>query len=584
VFARIGLLLAPALTVGFVFLGVACSSEEDPGAGGNTAPPAQDPVSAVTPWFEDVAKQVGVEFMHELGDEQRFWIPEITGSGLALFDMDNDGDLDLFVCQGGDLVDPNKNPRMDRLYRNDGKGNFEDVTEGSGIGQPLFSMGCAAGDYDGDGDLDLYVTNVGPNSLYRNDGDGKFKDVGAALGVDNDAWSTSCTFWDYDLDGDLDLYSCTYMRWRPEIEVPCPGPDGKQTYCAPVRYDAPANDQLYRNDGDGTFTDVSGPLGIEGGVGTSLGIVWGDLTGQGKIDMYIANDGMENLMWQRRSDGTFVDVAENNACQVNSRGAREAGMGVVLVDMDEDMHLDMFVTHVRGESNTLYRSRGARGGFRDGTARAKLQTPSMPFTGFGVGSVDFNHDGHLDLYVANGRVGFDNPVYDPGNPLAEPDQIFRGLGNGSFEELFLPAQQGAEATLRGGTIPEVSELGRGAAFGDIDNDGDFDVVVNCNHGALRILRNVAPKQGDWIMLDVLGEDGLPACGTRVELTAGDKTLLRQVQSTWSFCAANDPRIHAAFVGAKEVSSIEVKWLDGTVETFGPFPLNALHTVKRGTGH
>tara|TARA_R110002096_G_scaffold3696_3_gene18137 strand:- start:25259 stop:26986 length:1728 start_codon:yes stop_codon:yes gene_type:complete len=571
---RIGLITTLALGVGFAFVGPSCSSKEEPVV-------HQDVPSG--PWFEDVAHELGVDFLHELGDEQRFWIPEITGSGVALFDMDNDGDLDMFVCQGGDLVDPHKNPRMDRLYRNDGTGHFQDVTEGSGIGQPLFSFGCAVGDYDGDGDLDLYVTNVGPNALYRNDGNGKFTDVAKSLGLDNDGWSTSCAFWDYDLDGDLDLYSCTYMRWHPGIEIRCNGTDGRQTYCAPSRYDAPANDQLYRNNGDGTFTDVSAPLGIEGGVGTSLGIVWGDLTGKGQVDLYVANDGMENLMWQRKSDGTFVDVASMNACSVNSQGVREAGMGVVLVDFDEDMHLDMFVTHVRGESNTMYKNRGARGGFRDTTNKAKLTTVSMPFTGFGVGAVDFDHDGHLDLYVANGRVGFDNPVYDADNPLAEPDQLFRGLGDGGFQEILLAATPGGEEVLRGGTIPEISEIGRGAAFGDIDNDGDIDVVVNCNSGALRILRNIAPKHGDWILLDVVGKDGLPACGSQVELTAGDTTLIRQVQSTWSFCAANDPRVHAGFVGADEVSKVQVKWLDGTVETFGPFPLNAHHTVKRGTG-
>jgi hypothetical protein len=552
----------------------ACGGGEDPSEPGTT-PAADEPTSGA--WFEDVADQVGVDFVHELGDQQRFWIPEITGSGLALFDMDGDDDLDLFLCQGGDLVDPSKNKRMDVLYRNDGRGNFTDVTAESGVGQPEFSMGCAVGDYDGDGDLDLYVTNVGPNSLYRNDGDGKFTDVAAEMGVAHPGWSTSATFWDYDADGDLDLYTCTYMRWSSSIEVVCPDSNGNQTYCAPARYDAATSDQLYENRGDEGFLDVSQALGIEGTVGTALGIVWGDLSGKGQLDLYVANDGMENLLWQRKQDGTFAEVAAVNQCSVNGKGAREAGMGVVLVDLDEDLSLDMFVTHVKGESNTFYKNRGERGGFQDRTNRSQLTMPSLHMTGFGVGAVDFDHDGHLDLYVANGRVGYNEPVHRPDKPLAEPDQVFRGRGDGTFEEVVLSTDD--DDRVQGGTIPEVAELGRGAAFGDIDGDGDFDVVVNNNHGPARVLRNVAPKVGSWILLDVREKDGLPACGAVVTLTAGDRKLIRQVQSTWSFCAANDPRVHAAFVGADEVQA-EVKWLDGTTTTHGPFALEQVHRIDR----
>jgi enediyne biosynthesis protein E4 len=537
-----------------------------------------EPSDMNPPWFEDVAKEVGIEFTHSIGTK-RHYMPEITSSGLGLFDFDGDGDQDVFVCQGGDLVDPLADPMTDRLYRNDGDGTFTDITEGSGIGDPYFSFGPTAGDYDGDGDLDLYVGNVGPNALYRNDGGGKFTNVAQELGCDLDIWTTSTSFLDYDKDGDLDIFACTYLRWSPSIEHDCPSAEGPQGYCGPTRYNAASSDRLLRNDGPEGFYDVTEDIGIQGTVGTSLGVVWGDLDEDGQTEIYVAIDGMENHLWDLDEDGQLVNVAPRDQVALNGRGNAEAGMGVLMADLNEDMHFDLYVAHLRGESNTLYTRRGAQG-FRDGTLRAGLSSASMAFTGFGVGAADFDHDGHLDLYLANGRVTYARPFFDDTKPYAEPDQVYRGLGGGQFEEYVLYPTPGAENPGHGGTVPEIYEAGRGAVFTDIDGDLDIDVILNNYDGDLRVLRNVAPKRGSALILDVRERDGLPACGARVEVKYGDQTRLFQVQSTSSFASAVDPSVHVGIGNAKQLDSVKVRWLDGTTDTFGPFDAGAVHPVKR----
>ncbi|TDJ75652.1 MAG: CRTAC1 family protein [Planctomycetota bacterium] len=522
-------------------------------------------------WFEDVALEVGVDFRHVSGFETRYWFPEIMSGGVALGDFDGDADLDLYLVQGGDLQPGAAPVPTNRLYENVGDGEFRDATVDSGTGDIGYGMGCATGDYDGDGDLDLYVTNVGPNVLYRNDGNLRFTDVTAEAGVGDVGWGAGAAFLDYDGDGDLDLFLVNYIGWASSRELECPSSRGGRDYCNPNNYDTPARDVLYRNDGGGRFTEVSEAAGLHAAFGNGLGIAWGDVNGDGRVDVYVANDGMPNQLWMNVGGGRFEDRGLEAGCAVNMQGASEAGMGVAMIDIDDDGDLDLFMTHLRNETNTFYLN--DRGLFTDRTPQTGLSGASIRFTGFGMGFADFDCDGTQDLYVANGRVGRWIPAFDPGNPYAEPDQVFRGLGGTRFEEV-MP---------RGGTAAPVYRTSRGTAFGDIDQDGDIDVVVVDIDARVRILRNVIAPKGHWTMLRLLEGAGSDALGARVRVTAGGRTQWRTVQTAYSYLAANDPRVHFGLGPAARVDEVLVQWPDGTREVFGPLAADKHHVLQRGTG-
>lgn len=551
----------------------ACGSKELPGEA-NPAKAPPPPAAVGTPssdvasvWFEEVAAASGVDFVHTFGP-QRFWIPEVTGSGVGLFDYDGDGDLDLYALQGSDLLAEAPTGPGNRLFAGNGDGTFEDVTAKAGVGDQGFGMGCAVGDYDRDGDLDLYVTNVGPNVLYRNRGDGTFENVTEASATGLSDWSTAASFVDFDGDGWLDLFVVNYLRWSPANETECLDASGNRTYCHPNRYAGPARDTLLRNRGDGTFEDVSAAKGLHTIFGNGLGLVWGQLDDMPGIDFYVANDGMANQLWSGRTSGPMEERARLAGCALSGNGQAEAGMGVCLEDLNRDGIWDLLVTHLAGETNTFYM--GGRRGFKDGTGRSGTAASSRAFTGFGVGLADFDQDGWPDLYVANGRVAMGTPTYSKERPLAEPDQVFRGLPGGQFEE----------HSPRGGTDPEILSVSRGAAFGDLDGDGDVDVVINDNGGPLRILRNVAPKKGHWALLDVRETDGQAAVGARLEIQVGTAHILRQVQRTYSFCAQNDPRVHLGTGLATAIERVTVTWLDGTQSEFGPLPVDQISKLQR----
>ena len=521
----------------------------------------------IEPWFVSAG---AIDFQHVPAKEISFWFPEILGSGAAFFDHDGDGDLDLYVVQSGDLKLPPAERAGNRLYSNQGEGKFLDVTQTAGVGDKGYGMGCATGDYDQDGDVDLYVTNHGANVLYRNDGGGKFTDVTAEFGVGHEAWGTSCAFLDYDLDGDLDLFVVNYLNWSRERELECQSPQGEPDYCHPNNFKSPAVDVLYRNDGD-HFTDVSESSGISGSFGNGLGVGIGDFDLDGKPDIYVANDEMSNQLWINQGDGTFLNDALVRGCAVNGNGTAEAGMGVASIDIDEDGDLDLFMTHLRNETNTFYFNN--KGSFRDRTASTGLGASSLQYTGFGTGFADFDHDGLLDLYVINGRVGSWVPYFDEANIYAEPDQLFRGLGNGKFEESNAP----------GGLATPHYGAGRGAAFGDYDNDGDVDIAIVNNRGGLRLLRNEAPKVGNWLQLSVIGPAGSDALGARVRITAGSATYHRVIQTAYSFCSAHDPRAHVGLGAATKADEVRVDWLIGDPELFGPFDAGKAYTLVQGEG-
>ena len=474
------------------------------------------------------------------------------GGGAALFDMDGDGDLDLYLVQSGSVLKPGAKDPSNRLYRNRGDGTFADVTSGSGADVAGYGMGVAAGDYDNDGDADLLVTNAGPNVLLRNDGTGHFTDVTATAGVAGRGWSTSAAFFDPDADGDLDLFVLRYINWSVGGELQCFSLTGAPDYCSPRNYDAPLSDILYRNNGDGTFTDASDAAGLHAAFGNGLGVVVTDANRDGRPDVFVANDAMPNQLWINHGQGRFENEALVRGTAVDEDGSAKSGMGIDAVDLDDDGDEDVIVVNLDGESDSLYRNDGAF--FSDATAAAGLRAISRPFTRFGTAWLDADNDGWLDLYQANGRVGqqaerFADDVY------AEPSLLFRGSSDGRF----------AEVRPRGGTAAPLIASSRAAAFGDIDNDGAVDIVVVNRDHAPFLLHNVAPNRGHWLLLRVLEPNGRDSLGAEVTAVVGTRRVMRTVRAAYSYLASNDPRVHLGLGAATTAANVTVRWPNGTTE-------------------
>ena len=538
-------------------------------------------------WFEEIGTRAGIDFVHTSGHKTKHLLPEIMGGGAALFDMDNDGFLDLYLVQSGALSEdreglvasPIDQSGGNRLYRNRGDGTFEDVTVQSGAGVRGYGMGVTAGDFDNDGFTDLYVTNLGPNVLLKNDGHGHFIDVTAKAGVSgrphspvigSESWSTSAAFVDYDGDGALDLFVAHYLNWRPSAEVECFSLTGVPDYCSPASYDLPSAATLYHNNGNGTFTNVSAQAGILAAVGNGLGVVAGDFDGDGRIDIFVANDRTPNQLWANQGGGRFQNVALTTGTAVDQDGAPKSGMGADAADVDDDGDLDLLIVNLDGESDSFFRNRGTF--FSDDTSSVGLRTTSRPFTRFGAGFVDFNNDGYLDLYEANGRVGLQSERYSS-DPYAEPSLLFRGLAGPRFEEV----------TPRGATSAPLIATSRAAAFGDIDNDGGVDIVVVNRDGRAYVLHNVVQARGHWVMMRVLDEHGRDALGAEVTLKVGGRSIRRDVRAAYSYLASNDPRVHVGLGQDTTAHNVTVRWPDGTRESFGDIPADRIAIVRRGTG-
>ena len=534
------------------------------------SPEPTEAAPAPAPWFVERAAASGLVFKHESGHRGRFLLPEIMCGGAALFDMDGDGDLDAYLVQAGDIRAAPATRPPNRLFRNRGDGTFEYIPD-SGAGDQGYGMGVATGDVDNDGDVDLYVTNCGPNVLLLNDGQGRFTDVTVAAGVGDPGWGASAAFVDYDHDGDLDLFVTNYLNWSVATELECYNDlTGVPDYCSPGAYQAPTVDVLYRNNGDGTYSDVTNESGIARGIGTGLGVVAGDFDGDGWVDIFVANDGMMDRLWINDGAGRFTDRALHLGCAVDENGDPKAGMGVTAADFDDDGDLDLLVCNIRSESDSLHRNDG--GLFVDRTAKAGLAVTSRPFTRFGMAWVDFDNDGCLDLYQANGAVTqFGMKSHD--DPFAEPNLLFRGTTVGRFQEV-LP---------RGGTGNPLVATSRAAAFGDVDNDGGIDILVVNRDMAPYLLLNTVAKRGHWVMFRAVGEHGADAIGATVTMTLDGRSVTRDVRTAYSYLAANDPRVHVGLGPHMEVTDVVVRWPDGAREAFGRFPADGIHTLRRGNG-
>ncbi|HEV3059554.1 MAG TPA: CRTAC1 family protein [Vicinamibacterales bacterium] len=532
-------------------------------------PDASAGAGSAAVWFEDIASRAGIDFVHRSGHETRHYLPEIMGGGAALFDMDNDGFLDIYLVQSGSLLNPSAGSG-NRLYRNRGDGTFEDVTERSGAGIRGYGMGVAAGDFDNDGYTDLYVTNFGHNVLLKNDGHGHFIDVTAKAGVSSSGWSTSAAFIDYDGDGALDLFVAHYLNWKPSAEVECFSLTGVPDYCSPASYDLPSASTLYHNNGNGTFTDVSAQAGLLTAVGNGLGVVAGDFDGDGRIDVFVANDRTPNQLWLNQGNGRFRESALQAGAALDQDGAAKSGMGVYAVDADDDGDLDLLVVNLDGESDSFFRNQGRF--FIDDTVSAGLRTPTRPFTRFGTAMIDFDNDGALDLYEAAGRVGRQSELYSS-DPYAEPSLLLRGFAGPRFEEV-IP---------RGGTRAPLFATSRAAAFGDIDNDGGIDILVVNRDSRPYLLHNVVKPRGHWIMLRVLEEHNRDALGAQVTMTVGSRTIRRDVRAAYSYLASNDPRVHVGLGHETTARSVVVRWPDGRRESFGDVRADEIAVLHRGAG-
>ena len=559
-------------------------------------PTATDPNSdAPPPIFIDAAPAANLDFVYFNGMSGEHYFHEIMGGGAALFDFDNDGDLDVYLVQGrmigpGLTLDdalfppPPGTPLTDRLYRNDlepGAGSaslrFTDVTRASRIEAAGYGMGVTTGDFDNDGWTDLYVTNFGSNQLLRNRGDGTFEDVTAASGADDPRWSVAASFFDFDRDGWLDLYVGNYVDYSLADHKPCPLPSGVLTYCAPGAY-RPAGDSLFRNRGDGAFEDVSTASGIGAEPSSGLGAVAADFNGDRWIDLYVANDLMWNRLWINRGDGTFADNALLAGVAVNREGQPEAGMGVDAGDFDGDGDPDIVVSHLEQETNTLYVNDGT-GLFRDESASSGLGPPSLPFTAFGIGWVDYDNDSWLDVLALNGAViGMDALIRegDP-YPLRQTDQLFHNLGDGSF----------ADVTAEAGAVFESSEVSRGAAFGDIDNDGDLDVVAVNSNAPTRLLLNQVGQDRSWLGLRLVAHNR-DALGAQVLIhRPGAAPIWRHVHTDGSYASARDPRVLTGLglgdSANAAVGHVEVRWPDGAAERWADVRSGEYQTLVQGEG-
>lgn len=525
--------------------------------------------------FVETSRQSGISFQHQNSPTSQKYMIEILGGGAALFDYDGDGWLDVFLINGAQIEDPmpagqdarKVQPRFwNRLYRNLRNGAFEDVTEKAGIQGMGYEMGVAVGDYDNDGDPDLYVTSFKDNLFFRNNGNGTFTDVTEISGTADIQWSSSAAFFDYDNDGWLDLYVVNYLDYTFEKNLHCgERRPGFRSYCGPTNYSGVA-DRLFHNNGDGTFADVGTGAGVANSEGKGLGVVTGDYNLDGYQDIYVANDSVMNFLYQGGPEGKFEELGLMSSVAYSGRGAAEAGMGTDMGDYDGDGWPDLAVTNLSFEGTTLYQN-GGEGFFSDVSLQAGLQDSSL-MVGFGLGFLDFDNDGDLDLLSVNGHIIDNVQLYHDVLSFRQPKQLYENLGT-RFSYL----------GERAGPVFTTPNVGRGAAFGDLNNDGTVDVVIgNCGEAA-QVLLNRAGAEKNWLMVSLVGKssnrDGV---GARLNLHVGGKVLHRQKKGGGSYLSAHDGRVHFGLGTSSRVDRLEVVWPTGKRQVLENLEANRVITI------
>jgi len=534
--------------------------------------------------FTDITKQAGLDkFHHRSGTAKKESIIETPGSGVALLDYDNDGWLDIYLLNGSTIAAfrGNESPPRAMLFHNNHDGTFTDVTDKAGVANERWGFGVAVGDYDNDGWPDIYVANYGKNRLYHNNHDGTFTDVAEKAGVTLGGWSTGPTWGDYDHDGSLDLFVAGYVRFdadRPPIAGQGKIPPnfcqfrGIAVMCGPRGLPG-ERDHLFHNNGDGTFTDVSVKAGVSDPSGYyGLAAVFVDVDDDGWVDLAVANDSTPNYLYRNRHNGTFEDVGYGSGFALSEDGREQASMAIAVGDYNRDGKVDLFTTTFSDDYKTLYRNDGG-GNFSDVTYRAGLGDPTVPFLAWGAGFLDFDNDGLLDIFIANGHVYPEVDRQDWGTTWAERPQLFHNLDGARFREV-------PPAT--GSGLAEVITA-RGAAFGDLFNDGHIDVVINNIDSTPSLLRNVVNNSNHWLTLKLVGGAKSPrdAVGAKVFLTAGGVRQRADVCSGGSYSSSSDQRVHFGLGPANRVDKIEIYWPSGLKQQIAMPAVDQIVTVEEG---
>ena len=512
--------------------------------------------------FIDVTDSAGITFEHTDGRSGLRLFNEFLGSGGGFFDYDGDSDLDIYLVNGATQTDnPTNAAQPNVLYRNNGDGTFTDVTEETGVGSTRYGTGATVADYDNDGDLDLYVTNFGEDQLYQNNGNGTFTDVTAHAGVGNLNWGTSCAFADVDNDGHLDLYVANYAIYTPENDIRCEE-RGVHVYCGPHAY-PPVHDTFYKNNGDGTFADMSNlyrPPDLQPQHG--LGVTFGDYDTDGDLDLYVANDQDPNFLFQNNSNGNFLEVALISGVCYNDMGKEEAGMGTDFGDYDNDGRLDLTVSNYQTETNTLYHNYDGNF-FTDNTITSGIAEVTHGYLGWGIRFFDYDNDGHQDIFVANGHLMDNIATLEKHVRYPQRNLLFRNAGDGTFVNV--------TSETDGLALKKVS---RGTAIGDYDNDGDLDILVtNCNQRT-DLLQNVVGNRNNWIQIQVVGQQSnRSGIGARIKVVTATHVQYREVQSGGSYLSFHDLRAHFGLGKAEQIELLEIRWTSGHIDRETHLPVN-----------
>ncbi len=530
------------------------------------------------PQLTDIYKQTGIKFVHTSAPEKKYIVESMSG-GVLLIDYDRDGWQDIYFTNAPTVeMALKKEKSKSQLYRNNGNGTFTDVTDKAGVGFPGYAMGGAVGDFNNDGFPDMFVTCLGGNVLYQNNGDGTFTDVTKKAGVADGRWSVGAAFGDYDADGFLDLIVINYVDFKfndlPTFgSLPTCKFRGVDVQCGPRGLKG-AGDSLFRNNGDGTFTDVSKQVGMDDPHGYyGMQPVWSDFGNTGKLDAYVANDSTPNFFYRNLGNGKFTDEGLITGTAVSGDGSEQGSMGVAVGDYLHNGRFSVFVTNFVDEYNALYRNDGNYN-FTESSFTAKVAQVSRPYVGWGTGFFDLDNDTWLDLFVVNGHV------------YPQMDQISSGLGYRQGKLLHINNGDGTfcDATKQGGAALSELRVSRGAAFGDLDNDGQIDIVVEDLDSSPMILKNEGDKTNHWITLELAAKQGNPlAIGARIKVTTGKVTQTEEIRSGGSYLSQNDLRVHFGLGKATKVDSIEIRWNSGKTETIKDVAADKFYAVLEGEG-